>query len=208
MRPRVLLPAVLLWLAAPVAAQNTTKSTRELERFNVSGLPASPSTETERQIFLFMKVHRRGDLADATRIHMMLAQYYKAKGDVARADDCTRLATDAWNAASGSTPETAGAAGHPPFHPEGTFRRTFVYTDDLNISHTWEFYVDGSFSHAVSSASQSSGPTETGWYTREDRKMRLWEQRPSVDRTVDFELVGPDGSDGAIMGGARLKPAS
>jgi hypothetical protein len=207
MRARVLLPALLVWLAVPATAQ-TTKSTRELERFNVSGLPASPSTETERQIFLFLKVHRKGDLTDATRIHMLLAQYYKAKGDAARAEDCTRSATDAWNAASGSTPEGAGAEGKPPFHPERTFRRTFVYTDDLNVAHTWEFYTDGSFSHAVSSPSHESGPTETGWYTRDDRKLRLWQLRPSADRTVDFELIGPDGSDGAVMAGARMKPGT
>jgi hypothetical protein len=208
MRVRVLLPVLLLSLAAPAGAQTPAKSTRELERFNVSGLPASPSTETERQIFLFLKVHRKGDLADATRIHMMLAQYYKAKGDAARADDCNRLAADAWNAASGSSPETAGAAGTPPFHPDRTFRRTFVYTDDLNVAHTWEFYVDGSFSHAVNSPSREAGPTETGWYTREDRKLRLWQHQPSVDRTVDFELLGPDGSEGAVMAGARMKPGT
>jgi hypothetical protein len=207
MRPRVLLPAVLLCLAAPAGAQ-TSKSTRELERFNVSGLPATPSTEVERQIFLFLKVHRKGDLADATRIHMMLAQYYKAKGDAARADNCTQLATEAWNAASGSTPETAGAAGKPPFHPERTFRRTFVYTDELNVAHTWEFYADGTFSHAVSRNAGDAGPTETGWYTREDRKLRLWQREPSVDRTVDFELIGPDGSEGAVMAGAHLKPGT
>lgn len=205
MRAHVLLPAVLLWLASPVGAQ-TPKSTRELERFNVSGLPTAPSTEVERQIFLFLKVHRKGDLADATRIHMMLAQYYKAKGDAARADDCTQLATQAWNAANGGTPESANAEGKPPFKPEHTFRRAFVYTDELNVAHTWEFYVDGTFSHAVSGPARDGAPTETGWYTRADRKMRLWQLEPGVDRTVDFELLGPDGSEGAVMAGTRMKP--
>ena len=207
MRARVLLPALLLWLAAPVGAQ-PAKSTRDLERFNVSGLPAAPHSELEQQIFLFLKVHRKGDLTDATRIHMMLAQYYKAKGDAARAEDCTKSATDAWNAASGGSSETAGAAGKPPFAPERTFRRTFVYTDDVNVAHTWEFYADGTFSHAVSSGSSEAGPTETGWYTRQDRRLRLWQKQPSVDKTVDFELLGPDGSDGAIIGGVHMKPGT
>jgi hypothetical protein len=38
--------------------------------------------------------------------------------------------------------------------------------------------------------------------------MRLWQLRPKADRTVEFELVGPEGSDGAILGGVRMKPAT
>ena len=206
MRARVLVPVLLLCLAPSVDAQ-TKRSAREVERFDVSGLPATPATDLERQIALFVRVHRKGDLTDATRIHMMLAQYYKQKGDVARAENCNQLAADAYGATSVSTPETAGADGRPPFEPENTLRRTFVHTDTLSVEHTWEFYMDGTFSHAMSGGPGDARATATGWYTRHGRHLRLWQARPSVDRTVDFELLGPDGSDGALLDGVRMRPA-
>ena len=202
MRAGILLSALLLCLAPSLDAQ-TKKPTRDVERFDVSGLPANPTSEVERQILLFVKVHRKGDLTDATRIQMMLAQYYKQRGDAARADDCNRLAADAYNATADGAPETAGASGHPPFEPQATFRRTFVYTDEQTAEHTWDFYTDGSFSHSV-----STGASEKGWYTRQGREMRLWKSNPKADHTVAFELVGPDGSDGAIMAGVQMKPAT
>ena len=202
MRAGILLSALLLCLAPSLNAQ-AKKPQRDLERFDVSGLPATAGTDLERQILLFIKVHRKGDLTDATRIHMMLAQYYKQRGDATRADDCNRMAADAYNATDSGAPETAGAPGNPPFEPQATFRRTFVYTDEASVEHTWDFYLDGTFSHAVSSG---SGGTETGWYTRQDRQMRLWQLRPKADRTVEFEMLGPDGSEGAVMAGARMKP--
>jgi hypothetical protein len=205
MRYATILAALLLWLPASMDAQ-AKKSASEFERFDVSGLPATPSTDVERQIFLLLRVHRKGDLADATRIHMMLAQYYKDMGDNARADGCSRTAAAAWNAKS-DAPETAKSAGKPPFSPERTLRRSFTYTDELNVEHTWEFFVDGTYSHVLSSASgNGAGPTESGWYTRTSAQMRLWQLRPSVDRTVSFELLGPDGVDGAILDGVRMKP--
>ena len=207
MRAAILLSALLLCLAPPLDAQ-TRKAQRDVERFDVSGLPATPTSDLERQILLFVKVHRKGDLTDATRIHMMLAQYYKQHDDATRADDCNRLAADAYSATANGRPETAGAPGHPPFGPEATFRRTFVYTDELNLEHTWEFYVDGTFSHAMANGSGAPSPIETGWFTRHDREMRLWQLRPKVDRTVVFELLGPDGSEGALMAGVRMKPAN
>ena len=202
MRAGIVLSVVLL-LAAPSLAAQGNKPSREIERFDVSGLPATPRTDVERQILLFVKVHRKGDLTDATRIHMMLAQYYKDRGDATRADDCNRLAADAYNATATAPPETAGAAGHPPFERQATFRRTFVYTDEQTAEHTWDFYTDGSFSHSV-----STGASEKGWYTRQGREMRLWKSNPKADHTVAFELVGPDGSDGAVMAGVQMKPAT
>ena len=204
MRAGILLTVLLLCGAPSVGAQ-ASKAQRDLERFDVSGIPTTAQSELERQILLFVKVHRKGDMTDATRIHMMLAQYYKQRGDAARADDCNRLAAEAYSATSAGAPETAAAPGKPPFEPEATFRRTFAYTDDVNVEHTWDFYLDGTFSHTVSSASQTSGPKETGWYTRNGREMRLWQLRPKSDRTVEFELIGPDGSDGATMAGLRMK---
>jgi hypothetical protein len=207
MRPGVLLTALLLGVAPSLCAQQKS-SRRDLERFDVSGLPASPGNDVERQILLFVRVHRKGDLTDATRIHMMLAQYYKEHGDKPRADNCTQLAADAYTATASAAPETAGAPGRPPFAPEATFRRTFMYTDEQHVEHTWDFYVDGTFSHTVNVTSGEAPAPEIGWYTRHDRQMRLWELKPKSDRTVEFELVGPDGSEGAVLAGARMKPAT
>ena len=207
MRAGILL-TVLVLCAAPSLGAQPKKAQRDLERFDVSGIPTTMQSDLERQILLFVKVHRKGDLTDATRIHMMLAQYYKQHGDAARADDCTRLAGEAYNGTSAGAPETAGAPGKPPFEPQATFRQAFVYTDDVNLEHTWEFYVDGTFSHMVSGTAQRSGLTETGWYTRNGREMRLWQLKPKADRTLEFELIGPDGSEGAVLAGVRMKVGS
>jgi hypothetical protein len=205
MRLVKLLPVLLLGLPASMDAQ-VKKAPRDFERFDVSGLPAQPTTDIERQIFLLLRVHRKGDLEDATRIHMLLAQYYKDRGDVSRADGCSKLAAAAWEAKS-DAPPSARSAGKPPFTPEGTFQRSYVYSDELNLTHTWEFYLDGTFSHSVTGGS-GGGPNEAGWYTRRRTQLRLWLAQPSADRTVDFELLGPDGVDGAVLDGARMKPAS
>jgi hypothetical protein len=207
MRARILLSLAVLCVVPSLDAQ-TKKPQRDVERFDVSGLPATPTNEREREILLLVKAHRKGDLTDATRIQMLLSGYYKQKGDATRADDCNLLAADAYNAASNRAPETAGASGKPPFEPQATFRRTFVYTDEQRVEHTWDFYLDGTFNHTVNSESGVSNPPETGWYTRHNRQMRLWQSRPNTDRTVDFELRGPDGSEGAMMGGVLLKPAN
>lgn len=207
MRARLLLSLAVLCVVPSLDAQ-TKKPQRDVERFDVSGVPATPTNEREREILLLVKAHRKGDLTDATRIQMLLAGYYKQKGDATRADDCNLLAADAYNAANNSAPETAGAPGKPPFDPQATFRRTFVYTDEQRVEHTWDFYLDGSFVHAVNNTTGASSPPEIGWYTRHKREMRLWQLQPNIDRTVEFELRGPDGSEGAVMAGVVMKPAS
>lgn len=217
MRLAIFLSALLLLLPASLDAQ-AKKSATEFERFDVSGLPATPTTDIERQIALFLRVHRKGDLEDATRIHMMLAQYYKDLGDRQRADGCSKMAAAAWNAKGTvpiettdspgtASPGTANSPGKPPFNPEGTFQRSFAYTDDLNVQHTWTFYGDGTFSHSAASGSVS-GQSEVGWYTRTRTQIRIWQLEPRMDRTVPFHLLGPDGSDGAVLDGVRMNPGS
>jgi hypothetical protein len=208
MRPSVFILAALLALPASASAQ-TAKRTRDVERFDVAGLPKTPGTELEREILLLLRVHKKGDLADATRIHAKLAEYYKQRGDSARADDCSRMATDAWDVISGAERTTAHSPGKPPFSPEGKFQGTFTYTDELKVTQTWEFFSDGTFARAVNDATHGGGgPSEVGWYTLRDGRMRLWQVRPSVDRTVTFELLGDGGKDGAVLDGVRMKPGA
>jgi hypothetical protein len=207
MRPRLALLALALALPLSLAAQGTQRA-KNVEKFDVSGLPKTPHNDTEKEIFDLLRVHRRGDLQDATRIHLKLAEYYKAQGDKARADDCTKMATAAWEAASGAPPASAQSPGTPPFEPVGTFEAAFVYADELNVAHTWEFFDDGTFAHSVSNAEQAglASPREVGWYSIENGQMRLWQAQPATDRTLAFELVGEGGSDGALMDGVRMKP--
>lgn len=208
MRIAPLLLAVTLAFPVALAAQTTPARKADLERFDVSGLPKTATTELEKEIFLLLRVHKKGDLTDATRIHMKLADYYKLIGEKAKAADCTKMAGEAWDAANGAIPNSAMSPGKPPFEPEGTFERTFTVTDEMKVIHTWQFYVDGTFSHSVTDLGKGEGPTELGWYTFKDGRMRLWQQQPSVDRTVPFELVGPEGKDGAVLDGVRMKSGS
>ena len=72
MRAGILVSALALCVASSLDAQ-TKKPQREVERFDVSGVPATPTNEREREILLLVKAHRKGDLTDATRIQMLLA---------------------------------------------------------------------------------------------------------------------------------------
>jgi hypothetical protein len=206
MRAAIIMLAILVALPQ-VGHPQGKRPARDLERFDVSGLPKAPSDEKERQILLFLRVHKKGDLTDATRIHMMLAEYYKARGDEVRADDCFRQAAESWDAANGTERTSARSPGKPPFMPAGVFRRAFTYFDELQVTHTWEFFGDGTFSHAVNAPSRSGGgPTELGWYSVGAGKVRLWQLRPPADRELSFELLGDDGKDGAVLDGVKMKP--
>lgn len=207
MRIAALLVCLALLLPMAATAQATPRRA-ELEKFDVSGLPATATTELEKEIFLLLRVHKKGDLTDATRIHMKLAEYYKAKGEAKKAADCTKLAGEAWDAANGAIPNSALSPGTPPFRPEGTFEKTFTVTDELKVMHTWQFYVDGTFSHSVTDLTKGEGPSELGWYSLKGGQMRLWQLQPKVDRTVPFEFIGPDGQEGAVLDGVRMRSGS
>jgi hypothetical protein len=199
---------LILALAVPCSAQGQAKGRlRDVERFEVSGLPTSPTSELEKEIFLLLRIHKKGDLTDASRIHVKLAQYYKAQGQNTLADNCNRMAMEAWEAATGERPTSAGSPGSPPFDPLNTIAAIFSHTDDLKVEHTWEFFVDGTFAHSLTTASAdaSPGPRELGWYSIEGGRLRLWQMKPRFDRTVSFELLGDGGKDGAILDGARMK---
>jgi hypothetical protein len=204
MRTSVLLFTLALLLPAPLASQATRPA--GIERFDVSGLPKTAVSALEKEILLLLQVHRKGDLKDATRIHMKLAEYYKEIGDRARADDCTRLAGEACEAAEKGVRTSAGSAGTPPFEILSTFGGRFTHTDDLQVTHRWEFFDDGTFGHVVFDAKlpDGNGPTELGWYSIKDGKMRLWMAEPPMDRAVTFELLG---KNGAVLDGVRMKPA-
>jgi len=207
MRYRHLLLGVALFVPVIAASQATPRQSNP-ERFDVAGLPQTASSALEKEIFTLIRYHRRGDLRDATRIHLKLAEYYKDQGDKARADDCTKLANEAWDAAEKGVRPSAGTAGTPPFEPAGTFGRNFAYSDEaVGVSHRWEFYDDGTFAHSLTTPPGQTAPPprETGWYTVLDGQIRLWQPNPAVDRTVTFQLQGEGGSNGVVMEGIRMR---
>jgi hypothetical protein len=196
-------------LAVPVAASSQTASRPSApERFDVSGLPQNASGQLEKEIFTLIRYHRRGDLRDAARIHLMLAEYYKQNGDKARADDCTKLASEAWEAAENGVRVSAGTPGTPPFEPAGAFRQNFAYQDvDLGATHRWEFFADGTYLHSLTTPAGQSAPPpkELGFYTVLDGQIRLWQSAPVLDRTVAFQLSGDQGKNGAVMDGIQMR---
>lgn len=196
-------------LAIPVAAYGqATDRPANPERFDTAGLPRAASSALEQEIFTLLRYHKRGDLRDATRIHLKLAEYYKEMGDKIRADDCTKMASEAWEAAEKGLRTTAGTPGTPPFEPAGAFLKTFAGTDELGVVHRWEFFDDGTFAHSVTGAAavQGESPTELGWYSVSPGQVRLWREKPGMDRTVPFELLGQDGKNGAVLDGLKMKP--
>jgi hypothetical protein len=207
MQIRHILLAVALAIPVTVTAQAGARPANP-ERFDVSGLPQSPSSSREKEIFTLLRYHRRGDLKDAARIHLMLAEYYKEIGDKTKANDCTKMATEAWEAAENGVRVSAGTAGTPPFEPASTFRQNFAYADtELGASHRWEFFEDGTYQHSLTTPAGQTAPPpkELGFYTVINGQIRLWQATPAVDRTAAFELLGAAGKDGAVLDGIKMR---
>lgn len=207
MRCKYFLFALAVSLPASVQSQATPRAAG-VERFDVAGLPATASSTLEKEIFTLIRYHRRGDLKDAARIHLMLAEYYKLNGEAKRADDCNKMAAEAWEAAENGVRVSAGTRGTPPFESVGTFRQNFAYTDpELDASHRWEFFEDGTYAHSLPTPAGQSAPPpkELGFYTILNGQIRLWQPSPAVDRTVSFELLGEGGRGGAVLDGIRMR---
>jgi hypothetical protein len=197
-----------LCLAVPAPSAAQKAKVPSVEQFDVSGLPGTATTDQEREILLLVQYHKRGDLKDATRIHMMLAQYYKKRGDRTRAANCESQATEAWEASEKGLRVSAGSPGSPPFEPVGTFTQAFGYTDDIGLTHRWEFFGDGTWSHAFADpkATDAKPLQELGWYAVTAGSVRLWRQEPSSDRVASFALQGKNGKDGLVLDGVPMRP--
>ena len=198
-----------LALAIPVTATaQTSARPSHPEKFDVSGLPPTASSILEQEILTLIRYHRRGDLRDATRIHLKLAEYYKEIGDKAKASDCSKMATEAWEAAENGVRVSAGTPGNPPFETTGAFRQNFAYTDaELGASHRWEFFEDGTYQHSLTTPAGQTAPPpkELGFYAVLNGQIRLWQSAPALDRTVAFELSGSGGKDGAVLEGIKMR---
>jgi hypothetical protein len=198
----------VLALLVPARGQAQVAPRGGMERFDTAGLSVTAASTSEKEIFTLIRYHRRGDLKDAARIHLMLAEYYKQNGQAKRADDCSKLATEAWEAAENGVRVSAGTTGTPPFEPQGVFRRNFAYTDEeLGASHRWEFFEDGTYSHSLPAPAGQAAPPpkELGFYSVLDGQIRLWQTRPVLDRTVSFTLLGDGGQNGAVLDGIRMR---
>jgi hypothetical protein len=206
MHCRHILLAVALALPLTATAQSTGRPNPE--RFDVSGLPEKAVSTVEQEIFTLIRYHRRGDLRDAARIQLMLAEYYKQAGDKVRADDCTKLASDAWEFAEKGIITSAGTRGSPPFESLGTFRQNFAHIDEeLQSAHRWEFFEDGTYRHSLPTPAGQAAPPpkELGFYSVQGNQIRLWQSAPALDRTVTFELLGANGKDGVMLDGIKMR---
>jgi len=206
MRSRVALLILALTIPASADAQSSRRPAN-VERFDTAGMPAVPASELEKEIFTLLRIHKTGDYSNASRIHLLLAQYHKALGNAKLEDICNDKALKAWEAASGERPTSAGSQGSPPFDSENTFAGVFAYTDDVKVQHSWEFFFDGTYAHSLATAEQPDGTglRERGFYTLSDGRIRLWMMKPRSDRRVSFELKGEGGKDGAVMDGIRME---
>jgi hypothetical protein len=207
MRCRHILLAMALAIPA-IAHPQATPRVSGVERFDTAGLASSATGALEKEIFTLIRYHRRGDLRDATRIHLKLAEYYKDRGETTRADDCTKMANEAWEAAEKGLKVSAGTSGTPPFEPARTFRQNFAYADEeLGASHRWEFFDDGTYAHSLTTPAGQTAPPprELGWYTVLDGQIRLWQSQPALDKTVTFELLGELGKNGLVLDGIRMR---
>jgi hypothetical protein len=208
MRIPILMTTVALALPLAVGAQVARRPVN-VERFEVSKLPTTPANDLEREIFAMLRQHKKGDLVDASRIHAKLGAYYKDRGEPVLADNCNRMAVDAWAAASGERPASAGAPGSPPFEGGTLISRGFSFTDqDLKVEHTWDFYDDGTWSHVITALSDpdTPGPRETGWYHITPGRIRLWQMKPRADKQLSFDMLGDGGKDGVILDGVKMVP--
>lgn len=206
MRYRHLLLVALLAIPGAVTAQATRAT--GIEKFDVAGLPKAADSDLEKQIFTLIRYHKRGDLRDAARIHLLLAEFYKGKGEIARADDCTKMAGEAWEAAERGVRTSAGTTGEPPFELTGTFRQNFAYSDEsLGVTHRWEFFEDGTYAHSLTTPAGQTAPPprELGFYAVLEGQIRIWQPRPALDRTLPFELLGEGGKNGAVLEGIRMR---
>jgi hypothetical protein len=105
-----ILTMLLLMNASPSLAQSNP-----VEDFDISGLPSRPTNFMEQRLFDMIEHHRPGDVRDAAFVQRKLAEYYREKGDLARArvaDERARAAERPQQLAQGgSQTQTGGVPG-------------------------------------------------------------------------------------------------
>lgn len=177
---RIIVFGILLLQTGWVVAQ-----TAAFERFDTSGMPAQPTTFLEQQIWDAVKHHHAGDALDAMLIQRKLARYYQDKGDLARAQTASRLATAAEQSNTGGTPASGQAsiadssatggtgqlqAESAPREniqtaPRGAFTGNY-YAMVGGAMEKWDFSSNGGFTHtgAASGVGASVRNFERGTY--------------------------------------------
>ena len=68
-------------------------------------------------------------------------------------------------------------------------------------------FDDGTYAHSLTTPAGQTAPPpkELGFYSVQDGRIRLWQARPELDRTVPFEFLGDLGRNGAVMDGIRMR---
>jgi hypothetical protein len=85
-----------------------------VENFDLTGLPPKPTNYAEQRLVDMVERHQPGDVRDAVVIQQKLAEYYRQKGDAARArvaDERARSAQQAAAPPQGASPAVQSVAG-------------------------------------------------------------------------------------------------
>lgn len=87
-----------------------------VENFDLTGLPPKPTNYAEQRLVDMVERHQPGDVRDAVVIQQRLAEYYRQKGDAARARVADKRARSATQAAppQGASPAVQSGAGTGP----------------------------------------------------------------------------------------------
>lgn len=199
MKPCALAAALLLGALAPARAADPA------EDFDASGLPAAAETFRDQQLLDALKHHKAGDLEDARAIQGMLAGYYRAQGDEARA-----AAAEAKSRPPAAPPPPVptgrpegGRAAPTPARKNATAKTPFsgrFYGMDGRLLHTWDFNDDGAFYHAtaVQGAGTSVRTGERGTFEAAGGELILRVEGAASG----FATPGVGGRSTALGGGA------
>jgi hypothetical protein len=117
-------------------------------------MPRRATNFAEQQILEMIGSHKRGDMADATRIQLKLGRYYADKGDESRSTAAFQRAAAA-EQTDRALPTTADSTAPPPSRrlsspvpaPSGSGFAGGYFGYYGRTLHTWDFSPDGSFPH-------------------------------------------------------------
>ncbi len=110
MMTRMIVAGVLAIVVTLAGAAAARAQDDQVEVFDVSGLPQTPSTPEEQALLDLLRHRRLGDIHGAVLIQQRLAEYYAARGDAARARVAAERARATEPKAGGISADTTAAA--------------------------------------------------------------------------------------------------
>jgi hypothetical protein len=178
---------------SPRAHESTAASSPlvQVEKFDVSGLPAKPSRFLEQRLAELIKEHKAGDIPHAIAIQQKLAEAYRARRDTMRADAAEQLVAAARHASAMNEPAPAPASDAPaapattadnvstakepapalkPPAKKAPFAGIYWRQHPNGAVEKWDFNADGTFLHQWLSGTRTS---ERGEFSVEQGQLVL-----------------------------------